>query len=694
MPQSQNNADLNKLFNPTSVTVIGASRDSKKVGAIAVRNIIDSGFKGKIYPVNPKAGTIQGLESYKDIASIPETPDLAIISLPGELVLSILKQIHEKGTKNVVVYSAGFGETGEEGKKEEEKIAKFAREQSLNILGPNCFGFVNNKHHINTTFGQVVNTTGNLRFISQSGALAASIFDWAMGSGMGFNQFVTLGNKAALNENDILSFWSDDLEEGEAVGLYLESISDGEMFLKLLSKISAKHPVFILKPGKSEAAKKAMQSHTGSLAGEDAVLEAALKQNGVIRCEGIEDMFDMARAFSWATPPSGPNVEIISNAGGPAVISADMVSKYGLSLAETGRKTKDLLRKNLPREASLLNPVDVLGDAQADRFKVVIEAVLEEEDVDSVVVILTPQLMTEIEKTAEIIGQLHQKHKKPIFCSFIGGEKAQKGEKILSEYEIPSFRFPERAIRTIKFMWKWNKWVQSKTQIAQLSSINGHSGGLPSQTILDATGKTLSSYEVNKVMKDFGLETPKTQKVSTLTDATKFGEKVGYPVVLKISSSNLLHKTETGGVIINIYNEEALVKAFNKINKHGEDILIQKQIVGGIEVIVGVKEDENFGQVILFGAGGILTELIKDKNMRILPIEYEDIIEMVEKSKIYRLFSGFRGAEIYDLGLLYENITRVIKLVESNKKISEFEINPLIITRQNVYAVDGKIILK
>lgn len=694
MPQSRNNTILNKLFNPDTIAVIGASRDPKKVGAIAVRNIVDSGFKGKIYPVNPKAGEIQGFESYKDIASIPKIPDLAIISLPGELVLEILRQIQEKGTQNVVIYSAGFGETGDDGKKEEEKISRFARKHDLNILGPNCFGFVNNIHHLNTTFGQVINNTGNLRFISQSGALAASIFDWAKGSGMGFNQFVTLGNKAVLNENDILSFWSDSLQEGEAIGLYLESISDGEKFLELISKISKKHPVFILKPGKSKAAKKAMQSHTGSLAGEDDVLDAALKQNGVTRCYGIEDMFDMARAFSWTTPPAGPNVEIISNAGGPAVISADMVSSMCLSLAKTGKRTKEILKKNLPREASLLNPVDVLGDAQADRFKVVIEAALEEDGVDSVVVILTPQLMTEIEKTAELIGQLHQKHKKPIFCSFVGGEEASKGEKILSKYKIPSFRFPERAIRTISFMWKWNEWVLNKDRVTQLTSLNGQSGGLPSQLILEATEKTLSSFDVNRIMKDFGLETPDTEKIVSAASAIKFTEKIGFPVVLKISSTNALHKTERKGVITNIYTEEALVNAFNTINKLGEDMIIQKQIQNGIEVITGIKTDVNFGKVIMFGAGGTLTELIKDKNLKILPIEYEDIVEMVENSKIYKLFSGFRGAEMYDLGLLYENITRIIKLVEANEKILEFEINPLIVTRENVFAVDGKIILK
>ncbi|MCL5784088.1 MAG: CoA-binding protein [Patescibacteria group bacterium] len=459
--------DLTGLFFPKSVCVIGASRNQGKVGAIVLKNIIDSGFKGKIYPVNPNTSELDDLNCYKDVASLPEIPDLAVIAIPATQVLEVLKEIGEKGIKNAVVFSAGFKETGEEGERLEKELINIAESKNINVLGPNCLGFVNNLVPINVTFGEVAGQSGNLRFISQSGAIASSLFDWCKTNKLGFSEFITLGNKAVINENDILGYFQKHARKASPceanlpgtlpIGLYLESISKGSQFLKLTSEIAKQDPIFILKPGKTEAASKAMQSHTGAIAVEDAVLDAALFQAGVIRCQTLEDFFDLSRSFSWNQSPKGDKVAIISNAGGPAVISADAVISEGLKLAEFDTETHEKLLEILPRYAGILNPVDVLGDALADRYANASEIILQNKEVDALVVILTPQIMTQIEQTADSLGRLSEKYQKPIFCSFIGGSLVLEGEQELNKLKIPSFRFPERAIWATGKMWQFRK---------------------------------------------------------------------------------------------------------------------------------------------------------------------------------------------------------------------------------------------
>ncbi|OGL87171.1 hypothetical protein A3I40_00780, partial [Candidatus Uhrbacteria bacterium RIFCSPLOWO2_02_FULL_48_12] len=475
--------DLTSFFYPKSVAIIGASRSPEKVGAIVLKNIISSGFAGKIYPVNPNADTINNLKCFRDTASLPETPDLTVIATPAGQILEVIQELGKKGTKNVVVIAAGFKEAGAEGEKLEKELIGVSQKYNLSLLGPNCLGFVNNLCPINTTFGELVNKTGNLRFVTQSGAIAASIFDWCESIGLGFNEFVTLGNKAVLNENDILQYFFNQSKKNTApikkeglsgarpIGLYLESISNGAEFLRIASQITAADPIFILKPGKTLAGAAAMMSHTGAMAGEDAVLEAVLNQANVIRCQTLEDFFDLARAFSWANVPIGPKMAVISNAGGPAVISADAVINEGLELAEFNSQTKDQLAKVLPRAAGIMNPVDVLGDALADRFAAAADIVLKNDEVHALLVILTPQIMTQIEKTAELIGGLAQKYKKPIFCSFIGGSLVAEGEKTLNKYQIPSFRFPERAIAAIAVMWRFKQRRDKPEEITTASKL-------------------------------------------------------------------------------------------------------------------------------------------------------------------------------------------------------------------------------
>ncbi len=724
--------DITKLLNPDSIAIIGASQTEQKLGYIVLKNVIDSGFKGDIYPINPNYDSILKLTCYKKISDTPKVPELAIISIPAAGVLDCMKEIADRGIKNVVVFSAGFKEIGHEGEALESQLVKIAEEHDIKVLGPNCLGFINNLHDLNATFSKVHKKIGNLRFLSQSGAIASSVFDWAEHSNIGFCDFVTLGNKANVTENDLLNYWlhtqlpdkpevrlaleDKRLSRVIPIGMYLESIADGGDFINLTSQLSLHHPLFVLKPGKSKHAQQAMQSHTGSIAGEDSVLDAALEQSGVIRCEGLEDFFDMAKAFAWEKAPEGPNVAIVSNAGGPAVMSTDFVEQYGLKLAQISDKTKERLMAHLPRSSNFMNPIDVLGDALATRYGSAIDIVLAQKNVDAMVVILTPQVMTQIYLTAEYIGRLSEIHNKPILCAFMGGTSIEKGEKILNMYKIPNFRYPERAIRVLGNMWAWKKNRDSRLlRLKKLSKVSEpYDTDLANPTVVsevieivktknhaNASGQiALNNFEANEIMKSWNIPTPPTDTVVSFEGALKFTEDYGWPVVLKVSSNKLVHKTDVGGVVTNISNRYKLEKALGemkqRINKLDNElkqtvsIQIQKQITGGVEIILGVKQDKTFGHVLMFGAGGTMAEVIQDRNLKLLPLDHLDAELLVANSKVFKLLNGFRGGEKMNLNALYNVITKFANLAENFPEISEMEINPLIVTKDEVFAVDSK----
>jgi acetyl coenzyme A synthetase (ADP forming)-like protein len=711
---------LTSLFKPKSIAVIGASNTPNKVGSIVIRNLLASNFPGPIYPINPKEEKISWLQAYPDIASLPETPECAVIALPVQIALQVLEDVGKHGIKSVVMFTAGFKEIGEEGQKLELQLINTCKKHDINLLGPNCLGFVNNEVPVNVTFGQVVNNVGNLRFISQSGAIASSIFDWCEASGLGFREFVTLGNKSVITENEVLEYFKQQHEPVESaegtsgyqpIGMYLESIVDGKRFLHLAKEITKHQPVFILKPGKSKAAAKAMQSHTGSIAGEDAIMEAALKQAGIIRCPGLEEFFDLSTTFAWEQAPEGPSVAIISNAGGPAVISADVIELEGLALAEFDSGTKEDLLEKLPRAASIMNPVDVLGDALAQRYGDALEVVLNEPAVHSVMVILTPQVMTQIEETAEIIGRLSKKSNKPVVCSFMGGSHVAKGKEILNHHKIPTFHFPERGLKTIAAMWRWQQWRQkhvSDTDTNQETPTTFDSVSENIHSILTQAKQehrsTLNSFEANDLLDLAGIQTPPSQEVIDVDAANQFANHHGWPVVLKLVSHKLLHKTESKGVIKNISSRDQLDMAIQLMQqrrdsldpkiKDSVSIQIQRQVQDGVEVIVGIKHDPTFGVALMFGAGGTFTELIVDRNLFILPINQNEAKQLILQSKIGKVLTGYRGDQPYALDSLADLMVRLGDLVLRFEAIEEIEINPVIVTHSQAWAVDGKAILE
>jgi len=702
--------DLSGLFNPKSIAVVGASQFPQKVGAIALKNIILSGYKGRIYPVNPNISSVGLLKFYPSLSSLPEIPDLVVIAIPVNLVITVLEECGLLGIKNVVVFSAGFKEAGKSGRELEERLIQTASHFQLNILGPNCLGFASTKTPLNVTFGQVVNNTSNLKFISQSGAIATSLSDWCQSTGLGYGDLITIGNKSVINENDILEYWMPQLSQDSTplkpIGLYLESITDGQKFIEITRQITQHNPVFILKPGKSLSSKEAMRSHTGAIAGEDKVFESAILDAGLIRCQEMGDFFDLSQALAWEDVPQGPNVAVISNAGGPAVLTTDTITSLGLEMAKLSSQAQQKLLECLPRMASIINPIDVLGDALAERFAQALEIVLQEKTVDSILIVLTPQLMTQIEKTAEIIGKLSQNNPKTILCSFIGGSDTAAGQKILNSYQIPNYAYPERAVKVIATMWQWQKWRQSQTpdSPSKFTLPNKEKVKAIIDTALSGKKPTLSNQEASQLLSEIEIPVPPSQNIASLSEAISFSQNNSFPLVLKLSAPGLLHKSELGGVVTNLNSELELNTAYEKMSEniatHSKDssqkmeIQIQKQISGGIEVILGVKRDPSFGPVLLFGAGGKLAEILDDHNLITFPINPKKAQKIVAQSKIHKLLSGYRDDSPYDLKKLFEIITKIAQLITDYPEIREIEINPLIITHQDTWAVDPKVLLK
>lgn len=710
--------NLHSFFKPTSIAIVGASSHAGKIGNVIIKNLEKSGYHGEVFLINPKLTSYGSYRVFQRYFDLPKIPDLAIMATPALVSVDMIEEIANKGTKNIVVFAAGFNEVGGEGSKLEERLIALCKKFQLNLLGPNCLGFVSYGVHLNATFGSVPREAGNIRFASQSGALATGLFDWAAATGIGFKEFVTMGNKAIMNENDILDYWlaedlnvkykptkSSGLSPYQPIGLYLESITDGREFIKKAKALSRLNPIVILKPGKSKAARTAMQSHTGSMAGDDDIFGAAVEKIGAERAEGLEDLFDLLRAFAWERAPRGNKIAIVSNAGGPAIISTDLLASSGLELAKLSRRTETLLRNHLPRAAAIHNPVDVLGDASAKLYEMALGAVLSESNVDGVIVILTPQMMTEIEETAETIVRLSRKHQKPILCSFIGGTLISQGEYVLNRARIPSFRFPERATKVFGAMWRWKKrnlerGGDTEIKLPKFSvSSQKRISNFSSRVALER--KILTAYEVNEIFSEAGINVPRYALISSFSEAHEFVHRFGFPVVLKIISPAIVHKTEVRGVYVNISKLEDLSFAVKKLQKlslqtrkNGNDasIMIQRYVTDGMQVIVGIKTDASFGRVLLLGAGGTLAELIADKNLEILPLNNRSLSKLISQSKISKILSGYRGSK-YAVDKLFILIKQICALVEAND-FREMEINPVIVTEDDVFAIDGRIYLK
>lgn len=685
--------NLGKLFNPQSIAIIGASEEAGKIGNILAKNILELGYAGQVFLVNPKYPELLGQKCYANLAAIGAPVDLALVAVPAKFVVSVVKE-GSLTTKNFVVISAGFGETDAEGKQREKDLQELATQNGLNILGPNCLGFLAPGLKLNASFAAGMPEAGNISFVSQSGAIAVAMLDMADKGEMKFSHVISVGNKMQIDEAELLEYLGAD-PTTKVIGMYLEGIQDGQKFLAVAQKVSRLKPIVILKAGKTEKAQQAIASHTGALAGSDLMIGALLKKAGVLRAETLEEFFQLVNLLSVASAPTSAEVAVITNAGGPGVLTTDAFAKKQISLAEFSDKTKEKLRAVLPAESSVENPVDLLGDALEDRYKKTLKIIEKEKNVGSIVCILTPQNQTPVAKVASALISFQKKTAKNVVAIFIGGGRVKKSIAKLKEHGVPVFAFPESAIDALNKFFAWGEFAQRPAIAA--SGVDATRAAAARQIIDGArmAGRgALLFAEAKKVMDLYGVPTVACQAVG---GPEKTAPTLEFPVVAKVDSDKVLHKTDKQGLILSIQTADELSAAIAKMENNfpGECIIIQPMLARQTELIVGIKNDATVGPVIVYGLGGIYTEVFKMVNFLLPPASVEEISAELANSQIKFLFQETRGQKPYDLAELADLLAKMTRLATELPEIKELDINPLLVYNNGsaAVAVDVKIII-
>lgn len=677
---------LRKLFSPHSVAVIGASREPGKVGHELLKNIILGGFDGHIYPINPKADKILGKKCFHNIQDIKGFIELAVIVIPSKLVPGCLKECGQKKIPMVIVISAGFKEAGINGARIEREMLQYAQQYNIRVLGPNCLGLIDTDSKLNASFSREMPPTGNIGFFSQSGALGTAILDWAIGENIGFSKFISLGNKADISEIDIIKVLGEDPNTKVILG-YLESIEKGREFMHIAQKISEKKPIIITKAGSTPSGAKAASSHTGSLTGSDDVFKAAFKQSGVIRANSIQELFSYALAFAYQPLPNSNNIVILTNAGGPGILGADACERYQANLPTPLKETIGRLNSILPPAAGLYNPVDILGDAGARRYGSALEILLEDRKIDGVIIILTPQAMTEVIQTAEVVGELSMTTNKPILSVFMGEYTIKEGKDRLLKYKVPNYPYPEEAVKVFRKMWEYKLWLKNK---APQQYKRFHCNKKRVQGIIDEAKEggtlSLSEQKAREILIAYGFILPPNFVAETSEMAVKYAEKIGYPVAMKIASPQILHKSDVGGIRLGIKGPEEVRRSFHDIIAKCrrfmpkaliQGVAVQKMYINVHEVILGMSHDPQFGPVIMFGLGGIYVEVLKDITFRIAPISEQDAKTMISEIRTFPLLKGIRGGKSADINAIVEAIMRMSQLSLDFPRLNSADINPL-----------------
>jgi len=705
--QLENGMSLQSFFSPKSVAIIGASRQKGKVGYEILVNLIAGGYPGKLFPVNNKADEIEGLKCYPDLASIGETPDLVIIIVPAQYVPSVMEECAKVRVKSAIIITAGFKEIGPEGKKLEEEVVRIARRAGIRFIGPNCLGVISPPHKLNASFGGDLPVPGSIGYISQSGALLAAILDLANANGMGFSSLVSIGNKADVDELDIIGAFGAQ-KDTKVIAGYLENITNGDVFVREAEEISYTKPILLMKSGSTAAGAKAASSHTGSLAGGDVAYESAFNRAGVIRCASIKEQFDFAQAFANQPLPEGPNVAVITNAGGPGIMAADAIEERGLTFAKLSEETMKKLAEKLPAAANIHNPVDVLGDALADRYEFALDVVLDDPNVHSVVVLLTPQAMTQGKETAEVVVKIVEKKKlnKPVLACFLGASKVAEGVEILRQGHIPQYDSPESAVATLRVMVDHIRWRTRPRRVVRLFSVNRRKVESILERHLRQGLLDIGEAEAKEIIEAYGFATPKGSIATTADQAANIAQQLGFPVVLKIWSPDILHKSDVGGVKVGLQSEQQVRDAFDlmmyRIPKKRPDahilgVLVQEMVrSSGKEVIIGMHRDPHFGPLMMFGMGGIMVEVLKDVAFYLAPLTAEEAKQMLLNTKTYHILKGVRGQEGVDIEAIAEGLQRVSQLVTEFPEIKEMDINPYVVGAPGTtpIAVDARISLE
>ena len=698
---------LDNFFQPESVAVIGASRDPEKLGFAVLNNLIEGGYQGRLYPINPKADEILGLKAYGSVLEVPDSVDLAVIVIPYPIVPGALKECGEKGVASVVVISAGFREAGREGLERERELIDIAEAYDLRLIGPNCLGVIDTDTPLNATFAAGMPPGGPIAFMSQSGALGTAVLDMAMAGRIGFSKFVSLGNKADVSEIDLLEAWGDD-PHSRVILIYVEGLPDGQKFMDVARHVTRRKPVVAIKSGVTQSGSRAVSSHTGSLAGSEAAYKAAFRQAGVTRAASMEQLFDYALGFAYQPLLKGNRIGIVTNAGGPGILATDALEHAGLQIPRLSRETVAALEAYLPGAASAANPVDVLGDAMADRYEHAVDLVLADPQVDGLLVIVTPQAMTEIEKTAHAVGRMAgekaEEAGKPVLACFMGEARIDAGVRVLREYGVPNYPFPERAAGALAAMDGYRRergrpifepepCVVCQPPVKELFDRVREEGRV-----------SIGDAEAREVLEAYGFPLPKSKLAETAEEAVEIAADIGYPVVLKVASPDILHKTDVGGVKINLSSPGDVRDAFDLIiyraSRYMPDArvwgcLVQEMVTGGREILVGMNRDPQFGPLVAFGLGGIYVEALKDVAFRIAPYSRDEAKEMIHEIRSYPLLEGVRGEAPADHEAMIDALMRISQLVTEFPEIVELDINPLVVFEEGhgAMAIDMRLVL-
>lgn len=685
---------LQSFFSPKSVAVVGVSENLNKLGSIIFQNIIDSGFEGDLYGINPKLSDqkLLGKECVDSVSSVTEALDLVIIVVPGKYTGPVVDDCVKNKTKNIIIISAGFGEVGNI--ELEQSIAQKCTDNNINLLGPNCLGVIFPHVGLNASFADGNPLPGKICFVSQSGAFCTAMLDWAAEKNIGFSHFVSLGNKAGISEVEILQTLMDD-DQVDMFAFYLESLAHGPEFLEAIKK--CKKPIVILEPGKSTKAAEAASSHTGSLAPNSRVLQQAYRQAGAIEVFSMEALFGLLEMLTChAHKRFGKNLAVVTNAGGVGVLTTDLSEDNHLNLLTFSDETQGKLKEKLPAEANTKNPVDIIGDARADRYQAALEILVEDPEIDQILVLLTPQRTTEVVETAQIIGQISQKTDKNIVTSFIGGVRTKTALPILQKFKVPHFNFPVDATQVMGLLANKVQSAESNFTVSQCRSDQIENIILKSQ---EAGLKSLAQSEVNKILAHYGFDSPGNQNFVDKQSGLEFAESFfPDPVVMKISSPSALHKTDLKGVVLNVdsvlkFEEvwEALNAAMSAADINDGSIQVQEQIPSGTEIILGVNQDPNFGPVMLFGSGGIYTEVFADTAVQILPTQ--DFNGLINDTKVGKILHGVRGENPKAIDPLLKTMAKIQQLVIDYPEITSIDANPVLVTEDRAVCVDFKILL-
>lgn len=692
---------LEKLFNPRAVAVLGASREEGKVGHSLLKNLIDHGYKGGIYPINPKTDSIMGLKCYPDIKSLPDGVDMAVIIIPAKGVPDAIEECGKKHIGAAIVISAGFKEVGEAGHDLEKRLYNAAIANGVRVLGPNCLGLINTSSSMDASFAASYPHKGDIAVISQSGALCTAILDWAVKNKIGFSKLISIGNKADLDEEMLIEALAEDDSTKVIVG-YLEDIIHGPHFMRTAEFVTKRKPIILIKAGTTTAGSKAASSHTGSIAGAQMAYHCAFSRSGILQASSLEALFDYAQVFSYQPLLKGRRIAVVTNAGGPGIMAADAVENSGLDFAQTSDETKKKLREFLPSAANVANPIDILGDAKAEIYGKTLDIVFDDESVDGIVVLLTPQAMIDIEEAAHEIVKVAKEKGKPIVVSFIGADKVAKGIDILQSNRIPHYPTPERAVEALSKIAEYVRWLERPRRVIRRFAVNTTKVDRVIHLNYKRGILNIGEQDSKAILSAYGFTVPLDRLARTPDEAVVAAAEIGYPVVMKIVSPDIVHKSDVGGVRVGLSGPSQVRDAFElmmtRIRQRAPDarlqgVLIQEMATEGYEIIVGMTRDPQFGPMLMFGLGGIYVEVLRDVSFQLAPITSDDALEMLLGTKTYKLLQGVRGEKSVDTQLVAECVQRISQLSMDFPNIMEMDINPLKVSaaRVNAVAVDARI---